>query len=104
MAATAILNLSTRCWERPETCSTKLREPCTKVCRSTAMDTKEYKNSLAKAAYCTIAPEENVSDADLSGVWLKASLGCEHWLFQLRPTSIPHFTFTIYFNTAGGRD
>lgn len=31
MAATAILNLSTRCWERPETLSTKPREPCTKV-------------------------------------------------------------------------
>uniref|UniRef100_A0A3Q4N6U2 Myelin transcription factor 1a n=1 Tax=Neolamprologus brichardi TaxID=32507 RepID=A0A3Q4N6U2_NEOBR len=30
MAATAILNLSTRCWERPETLSTKTREPCTK--------------------------------------------------------------------------
>uniref|UniRef100_A0A3Q2QLU0 Myelin transcription factor 1a n=1 Tax=Fundulus heteroclitus TaxID=8078 RepID=A0A3Q2QLU0_FUNHE len=30
MAATAILNLSTRCWERPETCSTKPQEPCTK--------------------------------------------------------------------------
>ncbi|KAM6924953.1 polycomb group protein ASXL1 [Xenentodon cancila] len=30
MAATAILNLSTRCWERPETLSTKPREPCTK--------------------------------------------------------------------------
>lgn len=33
MAATAILNLSTRCWERPETLSTKAREPCTKVHR-----------------------------------------------------------------------
>lgn len=31
MAATAILNLSTRCWERPETISTKPREPCSKV-------------------------------------------------------------------------
>lgn len=31
MAATAILNLSTRCWERPETLSTKPREPYTKV-------------------------------------------------------------------------
>lgn len=31
MAATAILNLSTRCWERPETLNTKPREPCTKV-------------------------------------------------------------------------
>lgn len=31
MAATAILNLSTRCWERPETISTKPREACTKV-------------------------------------------------------------------------
>ncbi|KAM4738055.1 myelin transcription factor 1-like isoform 3-T3 [Anableps anableps] len=30
MAATAILNLSTRCWERPETCPTKPLEPCTK--------------------------------------------------------------------------
>ncbi|XP_074537390.1 myelin transcription factor 1-like isoform X3 [Halichoeres trimaculatus] len=30
MAATAILNLSTRCWERPESLSTKPREPCTK--------------------------------------------------------------------------
>ncbi|KAK2852008.1 hypothetical protein Q5P01_008284 [Channa striata] len=30
MAATAILNLSTRCWERPETLNTKPREPCTK--------------------------------------------------------------------------
>ncbi|XP_015252300.1 PREDICTED: myelin transcription factor 1-like [Cyprinodon variegatus] len=30
MAATAILNLSTRCWERPETCSTKPPEPSTK--------------------------------------------------------------------------
>lgn len=34
MAATAILNLSTRCWERPETLSTKTREPCTKVMHS----------------------------------------------------------------------
>lgn len=31
MAATAILNLSTRCWERPESLSTKPRESCTKV-------------------------------------------------------------------------
>lgn len=31
MAATAILNLSTRCWEKPETFSAKTREPCTKV-------------------------------------------------------------------------
>lgn len=31
MAATAILNLSTRCWEKPETFSIKTREPCTKV-------------------------------------------------------------------------
>ncbi|KAM3617750.1 uncharacterized protein V6R79_010519 [Siganus canaliculatus] len=30
MAATAILNLSTRCWERPETLSSKPREPCPK--------------------------------------------------------------------------
>uniref|UniRef100_A0A3Q3KC77 Myelin transcription factor 1 domain-containing protein n=1 Tax=Monopterus albus TaxID=43700 RepID=A0A3Q3KC77_MONAL len=30
MAATAILNLSTRCWERPETLNTKPRETCTK--------------------------------------------------------------------------
>lgn len=31
MAATAILNLSTRCWERPETFSTKPAETCNKV-------------------------------------------------------------------------
>lgn len=31
MAATAILNLSTRCWERPETLTTVSREPCPKV-------------------------------------------------------------------------
>lgn len=31
MAATAILNLSTRCWEKPETLSAKTQEPCTKV-------------------------------------------------------------------------
>ncbi|KAF0036544.1 hypothetical protein F2P81_011856 [Scophthalmus maximus] len=30
MAATAILNLSTRCWERPETLSTKPSDPCAK--------------------------------------------------------------------------
>ncbi|XP_028265152.1 myelin transcription factor 1-like [Parambassis ranga] len=30
MAATAILNLSTRCWERPETLSNKPRDSCTK--------------------------------------------------------------------------
>ncbi|XP_051914964.1 myelin transcription factor 1-like isoform X4 [Hippocampus zosterae] len=29
MAATAILNLSTRCWERPESLSANPREPCT---------------------------------------------------------------------------
>lgn len=31
MAATAILNLSTRCWERPETLCSMSREPCSKV-------------------------------------------------------------------------
>ncbi|XP_034029009.1 myelin transcription factor 1-like isoform X1 [Thalassophryne amazonica] len=30
MAATAILNLSTRCWERPEMLSAKPRDPCSK--------------------------------------------------------------------------
>lgn len=40
MAATAILNLSTRCWERPETCSIKPIEPCTKVCKFTLIYTK----------------------------------------------------------------
>ena len=31
MAATAILNLSTRCWERPENLSTKQGDPDSKV-------------------------------------------------------------------------
>uniref|UniRef100_A0A087YGF6 Myelin transcription factor 1 n=1 Tax=Poecilia formosa TaxID=48698 RepID=A0A087YGF6_POEFO len=75
MAATAILNLSTRCWERPETCSTKLLEPCTKevaieVDENGTLDlsmkkTKRDDIQSAEAA-CSLPSSSQLVDATLS--------------------------------------
>ncbi|XP_008411180.1 myelin transcription factor 1-like isoform X11 [Poecilia reticulata] len=75
MAATAILNLSTRCWERPETCSTKPLEPCTKevaieVDENGTLDlsmkkTKRDDIQSAEAA-CSLPSSSQLVDATLS--------------------------------------
>ncbi|XP_047242969.1 myelin transcription factor 1 isoform X2 [Girardinichthys multiradiatus] len=62
MAATAILNLSTRCWERPETCSTKPMEPCTRevaieVDENGTLDLSMKKNKRED----TLSPEPSCS-------------------------------------------
>lgn len=71
MAATAILNLSTRCWEKPETFSAKTREPDAKVASHFLGQNVEFcfQKTLQIHVYCvaplTISVSPNWKESDI---------------------------------------
>uniref|UniRef100_A0A8C3AS74 Myelin transcription factor 1 n=1 Tax=Cyclopterus lumpus TaxID=8103 RepID=A0A8C3AS74_CYCLU len=77
MAATAILNLSTRCWERPETISTKPREPSSKsdieVDENGTLDL-----SMKKTKKEGVQPPEPSSSSSSSSLHVGATLSQSH--------------------------
>lgn len=81
MAATAILNLSTRCWERPETLSTKPREPCTKV---TGLQSDTF--FLGRAQMCTAHDGTLVFPVVFLDIWV-ASVALTAYL---NPAGVRH--------------
>ncbi|XP_054904223.1 myelin transcription factor 1-like isoform X6 [Poeciliopsis prolifica] len=78
MAATAILNLSTRCWERPETCSTKLQEPCTKEVAIEVDENGTLDLSMKKTKREDIQSAETACSLPSSSQLVDATLSQDH--------------------------
>ncbi|XP_027868458.1 myelin transcription factor 1-like isoform X5 [Xiphophorus couchianus] len=78
MAATAILNLSTRCWERPETCGTKLREPCTKEVAIEVDENGTLDLSMKKTKREDIQSAETACSLPSSSQLVDATLSQDH--------------------------
>nr|XP_040049054.1 myelin transcription factor 1 isoform X1 [Gasterosteus aculeatus aculeatus] len=78
MAATAILNLSTRCWERPETISTKPREPCSKESDIEVDENGTLDLSMKKTKREGAQPPEPSSSSSSSSQHIGATLSQSH--------------------------
>uniref|UniRef100_UPI0037E8CA61 myelin transcription factor 1-like isoform X2 n=1 Tax=Semicossyphus pulcher TaxID=241346 RepID=UPI0037E8CA61 len=78
MAATAILNLSTRCWERPETLGTKPREPCTKESDIEVDENGTLDLSMKKTKREGMLPPEPSSSSSSSSQLITATLSQGH--------------------------
>uniref|UniRef100_A0A3Q1I6L9 Myelin transcription factor 1 domain-containing protein n=1 Tax=Anabas testudineus TaxID=64144 RepID=A0A3Q1I6L9_ANATE len=78
MAATAILNLSTRCWERPETLNTKPRDTCSKDSDIEVDENGTLDLSMKKTKREGMQSPEPSSSSSSSSQYIGASLSQGH--------------------------